>query len=82
MARKGKRIPLAEKMFYRHPEKGVHIFGWYQEGGKADGDFRWRLTSRNHKIVGGSTEGYKKLDDCLDNAYLLLGCKWEPVNED
>lgn len=34
----------------------------------ADGDWRWRRTASNGKIVGASTEGYKNKADCEANA--------------
>ena len=32
------------------------------------GEYRWRRTAPNGKIVGASSEGYKNQDDCLANA--------------
>lgn len=34
------------------------------------GDWRWRQTAANGKIVGASTEGYKNRGDCVANARL------------
>jgi len=34
----------------------------------AKGEWRWRRTSANGKIVGASTEGYKNKIDCIENA--------------
>ena len=46
-----------------------------------DGDFYWRQTDkRNGKIVGASTEGYWKADDCLSNLYTVTG--WDTFDED
>jgi hypothetical protein len=50
------------------------------KGGK-DGDWYWRQTDkRNGKIVGGSTEGYWKAEDCLANLYVVTG--WATFDED
>ena len=38
---------------------------FYQE---ANGDWRWRRTAPNGRIVGASTEGYRNKSDCEDNA--------------
>ena len=32
------------------------------------GEWRWRRTASNGRIVGASTEGYKNKQDCIDNA--------------
>jgi len=32
------------------------------------GDWRWRRTAQNGRIVGASTEGYNNRADCLANA--------------
>ena len=32
------------------------------------GDWRWRRTASNGKIVGASTEGYVNKSDCIANA--------------
>jgi uncharacterized protein YegP (UPF0339 family) len=32
------------------------------------GEWRWRRTASNGKIVGASTEGYKNKSDCEKNA--------------
>jgi len=34
----------------------------------ADGQWRWRRTASNGRIVGASTQGYSKRCDCLANA--------------
>ena len=34
----------------------------------ASGDWRWRRTAPNGRIVGASTEGYRNKGDCEDNA--------------
>ena len=34
----------------------------------AKGEYRWTRKAPNGKIVGASTEGYKKKSDCRDNA--------------
>ncbi len=35
------------------------------------GQWRWRVTASNGKIVGASTESYKNKKDCIDNAMKL-----------
>lgn len=37
----------------------------YQDRG---GDWRWRRTASNGRIVGASTEGYSSRANCLSNA--------------
>ena len=32
------------------------------------GDWRWRRTAPNGRIVGASTQGYVNKQDCIDNA--------------
>jgi len=32
------------------------------------GEWRWRQTAPNGKVVGGATQGYKNKQDCIDNA--------------
>ena len=32
------------------------------------GEWRWKITAPNGKIVGASTEGYKNKTDCEQNA--------------
>jgi len=32
------------------------------------GEWRWRQTAPNGKVVGGSTQGYKNKQDCIENA--------------
>jgi uncharacterized protein YegP (UPF0339 family) len=34
----------------------------------AQGEWRWRRTASNGKIVGASTQGYKNKVDCVNNA--------------
>ncbi len=33
-----------------------------------DGDWWWKRTAPNSERVGGSTEGYRNLTDCIENA--------------
>jgi len=32
------------------------------------GKFRWRLTARNGRIIGSSSQGYKRRKSCIRNA--------------
>lgn len=32
------------------------------------GQWRWRRTASNGRIVGASTQGYSNKSDCIDNA--------------
>ena len=32
------------------------------------GEWRWRQIAPNGKVVGGSTQGYKNKQDCIENA--------------
>lgn len=32
------------------------------------GEWRWRRTASNGRIVGASSQGYKNRSDCVDNA--------------
>lgn len=34
-------------------------------------EWRWRLTHRNGRIVGASTESYHNYQDCVSNAKLV-----------
>ena len=44
------------------------------------GDWRWRQTAANGKIVGGSTQGYTNKQDCIDNAN-RNGVKVQPTKK-
>lgn len=37
-----------------------------------DGDWWWRVTHRNGKIVAASSEGYRNRGDAVDNARAVL----------
>lgn len=34
-------------------------------------EYRWKITSNNHKIVGASSEGFINRQDCVYNAELV-----------
>ena len=34
------------------------------------GEYRWHRKALNGEVVGASTEGYKNLKECIENAYL------------
>ncbi len=34
----------------------------------AQGEWRWRRTASNGRIVGASTQGYQNQADCVENA--------------
>lgn len=34
----------------------------------ASGEWRWRRTASNGRIVGSSSQGYKNRADCIENA--------------
>lgn len=40
------------------------------------GEWRWTLKHRNGRIVGASTEGYKRKPACLKNLELVTGLSW------
>lgn len=42
----------------------------------ADGWWRWRMKHENGKIIGASTEAYKRRTDAFHNLLLVTG--WEP----
>jgi len=35
------------------------------------GKYRWRVLAKNGKIIGASTQGYKRKQDCKNNAKLF-----------
>lgn len=37
------------------------------------GEWRWRIQSRNRKIVGASSEGFKRLIRCIQNLEMVTG---------
>lgn len=43
----------------------------YREGVKKD--WRWRMSHRNGKIVGASSEGFTRVGRCLKNLHLVTG---------
>lgn len=46
-----------------------NIWTFYKDSA---GEWRWRLVdAASNKIIGASTEGYKNLSDCRDNARRL-----------
>lgn len=45
-----------------------------------DSDWWWKRTAPNNERVGGSTEGYKNLQDCVNNAVRDNGTEVEYVN--
>lgn len=45
---------------------------------KSEGEWRWRATSGNGKIVGASSEGFKNKTDCEANLH-ALGQMWLAV---
>ena len=40
------------------------------------GKWRWRVRAENGRIIGASSQGYRKPGDCADNAE-LFGCPTE-----
>lgn len=36
----------------------------------ADGDWRWQVIAANGRIIGVSSEGYRKRADCLRGAHI------------
>lgn len=51
----------------------------YQDNKK---EWRWRRTASNGKIVGRSTEGYKKEADCIKNAeHFGYNGKYNPAGQ-
>jgi len=38
----------------------------------AEGDWRWKIVAKSGRVVGASTEGYRRLTDCEKNVSLLL----------
>lgn len=40
------------------------------------GEWRWSLKHRNGRIVGASTEGYKRRSACIKNLELVTGLSW------
>lgn len=41
----------------------------------ADGDWRWRLTADNGRIVAAASQGYKNRSDCEQNANTFGHCR-------
>jgi uncharacterized protein YegP (UPF0339 family) len=41
------------------------------------GEWRWTRTAPNNEEVGASTEGYKNIQDCMDNLTRVNG---EPID--
>jgi uncharacterized protein YegP (UPF0339 family) len=45
----------------------------------ASGEWRWRIIAGNGEIVGASTEGYRRREDCLSNHSLVTGYGVHPT---
>jgi hypothetical protein len=42
--------------------------------------WRWRIQSRNRKIIAASSEGFVRLSRCLDNLYLATGLETDDID--
>lgn len=40
-------------------------------------DWRWKIQAGNRKIIASSSEGYRRLQRCLDNLSLITGIEHE-----
>lgn len=49
----------------------IHL---YQERGGRD--WRWRMKSRNGKVIAAATEGFRKRKRALENLHLVTGVRW------
>lgn len=65
--RDDKRGFFFTKKFGKMRDKALWAFDVWLFYRDADGEWRWRRTSRNHKKVGFS-QGYKSLGECKWNA--------------
>jgi len=45
-------------------------------------EWRWTLTASNGRIVGASTESYRKRIDAVKNAALVLDVRWPDLAAD
>jgi len=52
---------------------------YYQD---AKGEWRWRLKASNGRIVADSGEGYKNLQDCLDEIDRVKDSKGSKVKKE
>lgn len=54
------------------------IFNWVDDGNsflRGTLGWRWRMRTKNGKIVGAFTEAYRKGSMCLENLWLVTGFK-------
>ena len=48
----------------------------------ARGEWRWRLKASNGRIIADSAEGYKNMQDCLDEIDRVKDTKTSPVKKE
>jgi uncharacterized protein YegP (UPF0339 family) len=61
------------------PGHGTADYEPYRDAG---GDWRWRFKdTETGEIIDAAHEGWEDLNDCADNAWLILACAWRVADD-
>ncbi len=45
------------------------------------GDWQWKMSARNNKIIGASTEGYRNRGMAFTNLWMVTGIRLKPPRD-